>query len=337
MRRSGRVIWAVVAVGVLLGGSGFGLASPAGAAASWNIVASPVIEVAATLNGVACTSATFCMAVGSTAPRQITSRTLIEQWNGARWSRVPSPSPGRSRGAERCRMRERDELHRGGVQSADTPPGPSRVRPGSPLIERWNGRSWSVVPSPYHFPGTSLSGVSCPSATFCIAVGAGVGALIERWNGHTWSVAASQIAPGDSLSAVSCTAPTDCMAVGSNRTVGTLVERWNGTRWSVVATPANRLGGGRCRASRARARPTASRSATGSSAGVATPRGSSLSVGTARVGRSSILPNRGSASVSCTSASTASRSARPSGRPWSCSGTDALVDCREVGSRPRPH
>ena len=130
-----------------------------------------------------------------------------------------------------------------GYENADTPAVPYLVRPGAPLIERWNGRNWSVVANPYHLPDTSLSGVSCPNATFCIAVGRGAGALIERWNGRSWSVAASQIAPGDGLSAVSCVTPKDCTAVGADRTVGTLVERWNGTRWSVVATPAQPYGG----------------------------------------------------------------------------------------------
>jgi hypothetical protein len=46
------------------------------------------------LNGVSCLSANRCAAVGSYLPDPASQlRTLIESWNGTRWSKVASPSP----------------------------------------------------------------------------------------------------------------------------------------------------------------------------------------------------------------------------------------------------
>ena len=62
-----------------------------------------------------------------------------------------------------------------------------------PLVERWNGSTWSVQraasrglrPSFANF----LNGVSCVSAKACIAVGATFGkSLVERWNGSSGGV-----------------------------------------------------------------------------------------------------------------------------------------------------
>jgi hypothetical protein len=94
-----------------------------------------------------------------------------------------------------------------------------------------------------------LLGVSCPSATSCMAVGSAggpnfsAGLLADRWNGATWSVVPVPKAPhaqaGD-LASVSCTSSSACMAVGSyenTRIVAPLAERWNGTAWTVIHMP----------------------------------------------------------------------------------------------------
>jgi hypothetical protein len=88
------------------------------------------------------------------------------------------------------------------------------------------GPRWSRVPSP--FPGSYdayLNGVSCPSATDCIAVGwayppngAIIRALVERWDGHAWTLMTSPKptgSPGDAdLNGVACPSTTSCFAVG---------------------------------------------------------------------------------------------------------------------------
>jgi hypothetical protein len=57
--------------------------------ARWMIVPTPnpTGAVDAVLNGVTCTGASFCAAVGASGG------TLAEQWNGSAWTLVPTPDP----------------------------------------------------------------------------------------------------------------------------------------------------------------------------------------------------------------------------------------------------
>lgn len=94
-----------------------------------------------------------------------------------------------------------------------------------------------------------LYGVSCPTVTWCVAVGSydtrqGVQTtLAETWDGTRWSVVPTP-SPGSVLSiltGVACTSPSDCVAVGdtssSTDQVSTLAEVWDGATWSVVHSP----------------------------------------------------------------------------------------------------
>jgi hypothetical protein len=119
-----------------------------------------------------------------------------------------------------------------------------------PATAAWRLES---VPSPQGRTPASLYGVSCTSATACVAVGASdIGLrsrapLAERWDGRRWSIQPTVSPPAPrgrytrdaELSGVSCTSRTQCVAVGSYRTGSVtgapLVEAWNGARWSFVA------------------------------------------------------------------------------------------------------
>src|SRR5215831_13031079 len=67
--------------------------------------------------------------------------------------------------------------------------------PGFTLAERWNGTRWRIQPTklPAGAKSGGLTGVSCPSATACTAVGSTPGKapdtsvnLGEAWNGTRW-------------------------------------------------------------------------------------------------------------------------------------------------------
>lgn len=143
--------------------------------------------------------------------------------------------------------------------------GASYVGPNAPIANpaktfagRWNGKSFSILPTPNPAGATNsvLVGVSCTSATNCFAVGYSgatenfaVGyALVERWNGKTWSIvaaAASVSGSGGWFTSVSCPTSTNCLAVGASVTFiesgyfhqTTLFEHWNGKTWALVASP----------------------------------------------------------------------------------------------------
>jgi hypothetical protein len=60
---------------------------------------------------------------------------------------------------------------------------------------------------------STIASVSCPSATFCVAVDDVGDAL--TYNGTSWSAPTKIHGPGDNGQSVSCTSPTFCAEVGN--------------------------------------------------------------------------------------------------------------------------
>ncbi len=157
---------------------------------SWAIVASPNPPGLnfAIIDSISCPDTTTCHAVGlyTTGTR---TRTLVERWNGSRWSVVasPNPLPGvlefAGLGAVACSGST--DCYAVGFAVTTTSAG-SRA-----LIEHWNGSTWSIDPDPTSsgtlaFP--ALLGVACASNANCHAVGfASNKTLIDRWDGTKWS------------------------------------------------------------------------------------------------------------------------------------------------------
>jgi len=117
------------------------------------------------------------------------------------------------------------------------------------LIERWDGKSWAIQPTPRPFGATwlELSSVSCSSARSCLAVGGYIRnevsgqeqPLTEQWNGSLWSVVATpnpHAENGSSLTGIDCLSPIDCEAQGDydyadvNQSV--FASLWNGSNWT---------------------------------------------------------------------------------------------------------
>ena len=111
------------------------------------------------------------------------------------------------------------------------------------LVERWDGKRWTVVATPSVRLFALLYSVSCTTPNFCMATGwrAG-GSLMERWNGTTWSVVPSPNRPRLPYTVVfmygvSCRTSKDCFAVGvyyGGYGEYTQIEHWDGSRWSLV-------------------------------------------------------------------------------------------------------
>jgi hypothetical protein len=208
----------------------------------WLVVPSPNRGTADnSLAGVSCVSAAACTAVGSATNSSGVSATLVESWNGTRWSVVPSPNRGTAG----------DVLEAVSCVSAAACTAVGSYTPSGvgsrPLIESWNGTSWSVVSSPRPGAQDNLDGVSCTSATACTAVGyyltssGPLRTLVESWNGTRWSVLPSPNSGGsDVLFGVSCASASACTAVGYYLLRGSqksLIESWDGTGWSLVPSP----------------------------------------------------------------------------------------------------
>jgi hypothetical protein len=142
----------------------------------WSLQATPSIP--GDLFGVACVSPRACTAVGfRPAPhRPSVQASLAEGWNGSKWT------------VERFQVR-------GDLSWLDSVSCTLRRactavsgQPYRPRVQRWNGTTWRVQPSPRTI---SLASVSCSSAVRCVAIGekspSGL-ALAEAWNGARWSI-----------------------------------------------------------------------------------------------------------------------------------------------------
>ena len=220
----------------------------------WSIVPSPNIGgagVHSSLNGITAFSANDIWAVGWREVPNLPSKTLIEHWNGTRWSIVASPNPGPADNPSQLRaitVNSANDVW--AVGSADSVTEET-------LIEHWNGIRWSIVSNPNPArAGSRFLGVTAISANDVWAVGVSfpytratqvsvTRTLIEHWNGIRWSIVASP-SPGSTdnlLSGVTAISPSNIWAVGgsSNSRPGstgqTLIEHWNGIRWSIVASP----------------------------------------------------------------------------------------------------
>jgi hypothetical protein len=189
----------------------------AGRAASlaWKVVPSPngsSIRHDNQFAGVACPSASACIAVGESSPQS-----LAERWNGSRWSILATPQLPTLALLEGVSCLSARDCTAVGTQQS----------PLLTLVETWNGTKWTVVPSPnvasrYNY----LDSVSCVSARACMAVGsispispyARSKTLIESWNGTAWRILPSPHIPPansyDELYGVSCVSAEDCTAVG---------------------------------------------------------------------------------------------------------------------------
>lgn len=210
------------------------------------------------LNGVTCTGATNCWAVGDYANGAGALVNAAFHWDGQKWTLVPTPNGhGTAKGEENV-------LYGVACIAASDclAVGYGRTHTGQYVTEalQWTGTAWATQATPR--PGRSgkhgyayLSGLTCVSASECWAVGGYNNVRkpysneIVMWDGTSWRRVRAphpkNASGGAELSSVSCVAATSCWAVGYYFKQGGELDqalRWNGTRWSVVATP--RLGKG---------------------------------------------------------------------------------------------
>jgi hypothetical protein len=207
------------------------------------------------LRSVSCPSSSSCNAVGVNVT-QTAFGPLAEHWNGKVWSIVPtatlSSNPKTLALAEFIGVSCANPSSCMAVGTYTTLTTSTRSISSQPLIEQWNGTSWSNVaaPRPAHDSFAGLIGVSCPVPANCTAVGlqqptiiAASTALAAHWDGTRWTIASLPKLAGatqSALSGIACRSAYSCYAVGSVDTKSgthTLVEHSNGATWAHVTTP----------------------------------------------------------------------------------------------------
>jgi hypothetical protein len=205
---------------------------------TWSLVPSPNFNQGYNeLYGAAAISSTDVWAVGyHNIANYGSEKSMALHWNGTAWSIVPTRNIGQD---------ANELLAVDGVASNDVWAvgfgHSSSNQVGVPLIQHWDGTTWSLVRAPNLGRGFSvLNGIVAVASDDVWAVGArGDSTLILHWNGTRWSVVPSPNgARTDSeLYAVSASGPSDVWAVGettSNSKGDTIVERWDGAAWTLV-------------------------------------------------------------------------------------------------------
>ncbi len=212
---------------------------------SWHYVkAAPLSASYVQVNGVACATEDDCLLVGFSTPFHGAGQALAERWNGRTWARVPVSDElagGGSLAAVDCLA----ETSSGDCWAVgQTVAKRSGLIPIHPLVERWNGHSFTLVHSPQGNAGNypELEAIACAGATACQAVGSrGSGeddalVLTQGWNGSRWSweTSPSPLYGFQILTGVACVSAEDCWAVGEglNRSASgsrMIIEHFSGS------------------------------------------------------------------------------------------------------------
>jgi hypothetical protein len=207
--------------------------------------ASPSGSALPDLTALHCFSTTSCVAAGTAFATSGATSVLVATWNGKTWTREKATTPA---GA----LVLVNDLSCVSAKSCAAA-GMSTNSAGTSaygFLLVWNGKAWSE--SKYQGPkGDTVAfvlGVSCVSASNCVAVGAagtsktGAAAALS-WNGKSWTaLKVPAPAKGDTsdFEGVSCPKAGDCVAVGEGGPENTtkpsqLAGYWNGKSWQLAA------------------------------------------------------------------------------------------------------
>ena len=271
----GAALIAVSALGVVGPAQAASPASPAGLASPVNSgwphgLSDPFarrVEVAGNsgqLNGVFCTAATDCWAVGQTLTK-LGRLNQVLHWTGKKWFVVSAPTPaGTLPGDENVLLdvacTSASSCWAVGDYGTDDSTTRGEIIKNQALF--WNGKSWSLVSTPNPAGAkknhaNALGSIRCASPAECWAAGA-YGVLGKKfivrnqmlhWTGKKWTqvlvpnLAGTTKGAFNELFGLSCTSAKSCLAVGAAENLvlmGKAVDEvlsWNGTKWRSVHVP----------------------------------------------------------------------------------------------------
>ena len=170
----------------------------------------PVRGTYVALESVSCASGSSCVAVGSQTPTE-DGHPIARIWNGTRWRSGEVPY------SEEAAYLQRVSCPSPTLCIAVGNSNTSRY--AAAVSEQWDGQRFTEIPValPADTGGSDFYGVSCGSATHCLALGyyGAVDAdtpMLEAWDGSHWSVAQTG-APGE-WNGLACR-PAFCVLVGA--------------------------------------------------------------------------------------------------------------------------
>lgn len=215
------------------------------------------------LNDVTCPALGSCVAVGGyLSPGAISYTGYAIVGHGSRWrvTSIPIPAGAVATTIESVSCSSASRCLAVGASWDGDPDGD--LHGGYALFAAtWDGHTWTVrpVPAPVVPPSGEVvpgfSGVSCPRANWCTAVGdtdfdeITSGGDIQRpiamtWNGASWEQfpVPTPYGPDEdtSFADVACTSPSACTGVGLAFDVaggGSFAARWDGQEWTTGPLP----------------------------------------------------------------------------------------------------
>lgn len=213
-----------------------------------------------TLNAISCSSARQCAGggayLGSHAGSPVESRPALLTLSGRKWTAAAAPTPP---GAVRASPPSRVPVTSVACPSATRCFAGGNYQDGTgtqAMLLAWSGRKWTARRAPLPAganpnPDAAVSGMSCPSETWCTAVGKyGVAenqyGLILRLSRGRWTATSAPVPAGSeavgALNAVSCPSVTRCFAGGwQYAEYGTSMQpvmlTWFRSKWAVVKLP----------------------------------------------------------------------------------------------------
>jgi hypothetical protein len=207
--------------------------------AMWRSVIVPMVGTDDTLTSVTALSSSDVWAAGKYTDGAI--HPLVMHWDGSAWTQVPAPDgvPNSTNFFYGISAVDSEDIWAVGYEDVS-------FLHFQPLIEHWDGASWTVVPSPVFLGNDNiLYDVSARASDDVWAVGkqgdsgTELRTLAERWDGTSWSVVFTpDVGMLGALSGVDTVSTADAWAVGSFGTPeAVLVEHWDGTNWTIVKSP----------------------------------------------------------------------------------------------------
>jgi hypothetical protein len=230
-----------------------------GHGSSWTATKAPLPASAGaspsdvTLFGVVCPSAAACVAAGGYYDSAGNQEALLVTGHGTSWTAIEAPlptgagaDPDASLSDVTCASTHLCVAVGSYIDSSGNSQG---------LLITGHGTSWTATEAPVpaganSAPGTSISGVACPSAARCIAVGTYTDStgyyegLLLTWHRSSWTATEAPLAagaganPGAGLSGVACSSASTCLAagayMGSSSAYQGLLLAGHGSSWTAT-------------------------------------------------------------------------------------------------------
>ena len=225
----------------------------------WSLAATPFVSGEdPILFGMTAISATDIWLVGSNIVAN-TIQPLFVHYNGSAWTEIPGPmiqtfGPTVIQSVSALATNDIYAVGWSGFENDN-----SRT-----FVEHWNGKQWSVVPSPSLGAGANqLNSVVALAKNDIWAVGFSVAlappmsapqqTLIEHWDGISWKIVPSPNTghgqfQSNRLFGITAVSSTDLWAFGSafkadgSGQQQNLLLRWSGAKWSIAPVPSPKPG-----------------------------------------------------------------------------------------------